>query len=87
VRPGRATNHSPPSRAAVMEQQSYTSTHPLVHTGPATDHFTFYSFKYYIVSWNISAFYLTYLGDRSSTVVKVLCHKSEGRCFDPSWCH
>ena len=26
-------------------------------------------------------------GDRGSTVVKMLCHKSEGRCFDPSWCH
>ena len=25
-------------------------------------------------------------GDRSSTVVRVLCYKSEGRCFDPSWC-
>ena len=25
-------------------------------------------------------------GDRGSTVVKVLCYKSEGRCFDPSWC-
>jgi len=24
-------------------------------------------------------------GDR--TVVKVLCYKSEGRWFDPSWCH
>ena len=22
--------------------------------------------------------------DRGSTVVKVLCYKSEGRCFDPS---
>jgi len=20
-------------------------------------------------------------------VVKVLCYKSEGRCFDPRWCH
>ena len=28
-----------------------------------------------------------YLGDRGSTVVKVLCYKSEGRWFDPSWCH
>ena len=27
-----------------------------------------------------------YLGDRGSTVVKVLCYKSEGRWFDPSWC-
>ena len=25
-------------------------------------------------------------GDRDSTVVKVLCYISEGRCFDPSWC-
>ena len=25
-------------------------------------------------------------GDPSSTVVKVLCYKSEGRWFDPSWC-
>ena len=26
-------------------------------------------------------------GDRSGTVVKALCYKSEGRWFDPSWCH
>ena len=26
-------------------------------------------------------------GDRGSAVVKVLCYKSEGRWFDPSWCH
>ena len=25
-------------------------------------------------------------GDRGSTVVNVLCYKSEGRWFDPSWC-
>ena len=25
--------------------------------------------------------------DRSSTVVKVLCYKSKGLWFDPSWCH
>ena len=25
--------------------------------------------------------------DNRSTVVKVLCYKSEGRWFDPSWCH
>ena len=24
--------------------------------------------------------------NRGSTVVKVLCYKSEGRWFDPSWC-
>ena len=26
-------------------------------------------------------------GDRGSSVVKVLCYKSEGRWFNPSWCH
>jgi len=25
-------------------------------------------------------------GDRGSSVVKVLCYKSEGRWFNPSWC-
>ena len=25
--------------------------------------------------------------DRGGTVVKVLCYKSEGRCFDPRWYH
>ena len=27
------------------------------------------------------------MGDRGSTVAKVLCYKSEGRWFDTSWCH
>ena len=34
MRPGRAADHLPPCRAAVMEEKSYTSTHPLGHTGP-----------------------------------------------------
>jgi hypothetical protein len=34
VQPGHAADHSPPSSAEVMEKQSYTSTHPLGHTGP-----------------------------------------------------
>jgi hypothetical protein len=29
----------------------------------------------------------TYTGDRGSTVVKVLCYKSEGRWFDSRCCH
>ena len=33
---GRAADHSPSSSAAVMEEYSYTSTHPLGHTGPVT---------------------------------------------------
>ena len=36
MRPGRAADHSPPSSAAVMEEYSCTSTHPLGHTGPVT---------------------------------------------------
>ena len=36
VRPGRVADHIPRSSAAVMEEQSYTSTHPLGHTGPVT---------------------------------------------------
>ena len=31
--------------------------------------------------------YFVHNGDRDGTVVKVLCYKSEGRWFDPSWCH
>jgi len=31
-------------------------------------------------TWHIFA-------DRVSTVVKVMCYNSEGRWFDPSWCH
>jgi hypothetical protein len=27
------------------------------------------------------------MGDRGSTMVTVLCYKSEVRWFDPSWCH
>jgi hypothetical protein len=27
------------------------------------------------------------VGNRGSTVVKVLCYKSKGRWFDPSWCN
>jgi len=34
VRPERAVDHSPPSSATVMGEYSYTSTHPLGHTGP-----------------------------------------------------
>ena len=30
---------------------------------------------------------LQWTEDRGGTVVKVLCYKSEGRWFDPSWCN
>ena len=39
----------------------------------------------------MSCFFLTpvdkLLDAPRNTVVKVLCYKSEGRWFDPSWCH
>ena len=49
MRPGRAAEHSRPSSAAVMEELSYTSTHPLGHTGPVTGTFYFY----YNIRYNI----------------------------------
>ena len=48
MRPGRAADHSPPSSAAVMEQYSYTPTHPLRHTGPVTG--TLYLYLYFYLS-------------------------------------
>ena len=36
MRPGRAADHSPLPSAAVIKECSYTSTHPLGHTGPVT---------------------------------------------------
>ena len=54
VRLGRAADHSPSSSAAVTEQYSYTSTHPLGHTGPVTGSLYLYLylqwFKYCITS-------------------------------------
>jgi len=39
VQPERAADYSTPSSAAVMEEYSYTSTHPLGNTGPVTGSF------------------------------------------------
>jgi len=46
--------------------------------------------KLYIQFYAYSLFIVIYtqlLGDRGSSVVQVLCYKSEGRWFDSSWCH
>ena len=45
MRPGRAADHLPPSSAAVMEEYSYTCTHPLGHTGPVTGSLYLYLFS------------------------------------------
>ena len=46
MRPGRAADHSPSSSAAIMEEQSYTSTHPLGHTGPVTGSLYLFNLHY-----------------------------------------
>ena len=46
MRPGRAADYSPLSSVAVTEEWSYTSTHPLGHTGPVTG--TLYLYLAYV---------------------------------------
>ena len=43
-RTGGAADHSPPSGAAVMEEYSCSSTHPLDHTGHVTGTHYFFNF-------------------------------------------
>jgi len=38
-------------------------------------------------NWAVKEKVLIEFWDRGGTVVKVLCYKSEGHWFDPSWCH
>ena len=52
MRPGRAGDHSPPSIAVVMEEESYTSTHPLGHTGPVTGSLYLFIYSKYIVLYS-----------------------------------
>ena len=49
---------------------------------------TTFQHKSHIVNHILHIFWVMgVMGGRYSTVVKVLCYKSEGRWFDPSWCH
>ena len=52
MRPWRAADHSPPSSAAVMEEYSYTSTHPLGHTGPVTGSLYLFTFIVIFKEWD-----------------------------------
>ena len=63
VRPWRAADHSPPSSAAVMEEQSYTSTHPLGHTGPVTGKRYLYLYLQINLHVNMVIFYFTFLNN------------------------
>ena len=70
--PGRAADHSPPSSAAVMEEYSYTSTHPMSHTEPVTG-------KLYLLPGNMYVMYL-----KSSTLFPYkLFSNSFGALFGP----
>jgi len=51
----------------------------------ATCYLYIYSRNVYPTKTYGTTFYKT--GGHGGTVVKVLCYKSEGRRFDPSWCH
>jgi len=42
---GLAADHSPPSSAAVMEEWSYTSIHPLGHTRPVMGNFYLFLYR------------------------------------------
>jgi len=56
---------------------------PSPHANPALRFLIYIIKSGYLVRNFIYLF--TNMGDRGSTVVKVLCYKSEGRWFDPSW--
>ena len=64
MRPGSAAKHSPPSSAAVMEEYSYTSTHPLGHTGPVTG-----SLYLHV----IARLFLIFLKANSQQLIQVTC--------------
>jgi len=48
-------------------------------------HTRIYIYIYIYIYKSTSKCYIILQSDRGSTVVKVLCYKSEGRLFDPSW--
>ena len=77
-RPERGVDHQPTSSAEVKERVGLYLYFPLRA-------FVVSSAVNFICDFNIFTGTLP-LGDRGSTVVKVLCYKSEGRWFDPSWC-
>jgi len=65
MRPGRAADHSHPSSAAVMEEYSYTSTHPLGQTGPATR-------SLYLLPFYIERDYRKRQGDSLSNFTRIV---------------
>ena len=56
MRPGRAADHSPPSSATVLEEQNYTSTHPLGHTGSVTGSLYLFFYIYMVNFYTFSTY-------------------------------
>jgi len=68
--------------------RAYSTGVRLGNTGLAAKNYLFISAHFTVSFWNIIYIYIyIYMGDRGATVVKVLCYKSVGLWFDPSWCH
>jgi len=71
----------------------YFNNHPVRVSSRLTTHlqeavtvfaaYGIYHAEYILKLCKITCIY----GVRGSTAVKVLCYKSEGRWFDPNWCH
>jgi len=73
VRPGRAADHSPPSSAVVMEEQSYTSNHPLGHTGPVKGSLYLYMYIYFIQQKVVLDCEITYIFKHSHIANQCIC--------------
>ena len=79
MRPGRAADHSPPSSSAVIEEYSYTSTHPLGYTGPVRDHFTFNILLLTISTSQTSSLHVMFNGE-----ISVYISNFSHQCYKPS---
>jgi len=58
-----------------------------IHSVYEATHYTHFPQPHILYSSFILHVSFRYVGDRGSAVDKVLCYKSEGHWFDPSWCH
>jgi len=72
----RSRNHC--CSGSAVNTHTHTHTHTILYL-----YIYLYRVKMCIL---ISSTVLSEVADRGSTVVKMLCYKSEGRWFDPSWC-
>ena len=79
-----------PAICPYKQPQKSFSSHPIrckIHFNIILQ-FLLISSKWYLsFGFPINSLHTFPLGDRVSTVVKVLCYKSEGRSFDSRWFH